>query len=53
MRPIMDTYDLKAVKSNIDIINKIRAREDKVLKKPELVKLSVENFRQKQSYSTS
>ena len=29
----------------VEAIEKARKREDKVLKKPELVKLSVENFR--------
>jgi hypothetical protein len=31
----------------MEVIQKIRQREDKVLKKPEIPKLSIENYNQK------
>ena len=43
----MDSYGVQPVKNNIDVINRVRMKEDKVMKRPELVKLSIENFHQK------
>lgn len=50
---IVDSYSVQSVRNNIDVINRSRDKEDKVLKKAGLVKLSVENFHQKQRYSTN
>lgn len=39
--------DVQSVRNSMEIINRVKNKEDKVMKKPELVKLSVENFHQK------